>query len=526
MLKDLPIQLATTVLDRLDFGIAIIDGSFLVRYCNKWLCDRAGPEQPVGKTLQEVFGGQLDSYVPEAIGQVLRRGWASRLSHALHPRPFPLLAGGASVWPDTDRKDQDVKQAVDLAPIPLEDGSRGCLIEIRDVTEIVRRERNLRHQADVANSANRSKSEFLANMSHELRTPLNAVLGYAQILQFNTGSNLTSTDIQQARNIEQSGRHLLGLINDVLELAAIEGQRIKIDIEACSVQPMLDRIYELMNPIALKNFVQLIIDRGENACVRADPLRLSQCLINLVSNAIKYNCRGGTVRVGLEGRPGGRVRIFVADTGAGIPRSMQHLVFQAFQRLGAERTAVEGTGIGLSIVKGFVQKMDGSIGFVSDEGVGSTFWIELPAGEHNVETTAASAAQDPAIPEPGLGFSLLYVEDIPSNQQLMEHVVARRDGVKLLSASTPSLGLELAVAHCPTIIVLDINLPEMDGYEVLRRLRAMPETRLTPVLALSAAAMPEDIARGRSAGFFDYLTKPLDIPHFLSRVGAALDKAA
>jgi len=256
--------------------------------------------------------------------------------------------------------------------------------------------------------------------------------------------------------------------------------------------------------------------------VRADELRLRQVLINLVSNAIKYNRPGGSVALTGRSMASGRVRFVVTDTGSGIAPERAKDLFQPFQRLGAENSGIEGTGIGLALSRRLVEAMNGSIDFASELGRGSTFWVDLPA-----ETSGGRAAESagtltwPSRATAG-GYSLLYVEDDPSSVQLMEQLVATLPDVAMLAAPTPQLGIDLALAHRPNVIVVDLNLPGLSGFEVLARLKAMPETRDIPVLALTAAAFPRDIKRGIEAGFFRYLAKPIDVNAFLAAVSEAL----
>jgi signal transduction histidine kinase/ActR/RegA family two-component response regulator len=386
----------------------------------------------------------------------------------------------------------------------------------------------LKRAQAAAEQANHAKSDFLSRMSHELRTPLNAILGFSQLLQFDRAKKLSSEQQEQVGHIHSGGQHLLNLINEVLDLSGIEAGRVSLSLERVSTAAMVADIRAAMGPLAQKTGIALT-DRCDPdiADVRADHLRLRQILLNLVSNAIKYNRPDGSVHLTAERHAEGGVRFAVSDTGLGIPLDRQDDVFKPFQRFGAEHTSIEGTGIGLAIAKRLVEAMNGSIGFESLPDKGMRFWVDLPA-----ETEAACAAATPIglaespLPRSLRGRSVLYVEDNPANLKLVERIIGIVPGMRFLSSPTPRLGLDLAAAHCPDVIVLDINLPEMSGYEVLARLQMMPETRHIPVLALSAAAMPRDVQTGLAAGFFRYLTKPLDVPVFLAALNDALESGA
>jgi PAS domain S-box-containing protein len=402
----------------------------------------------------------------------------------------------------------------------------GGVVAIRsDVTQLKQREAELAAAREAAESANRAKSDFLSRMSHELRTPLNAVIGFAQMLELDRSQTLTERQREYCTHIEQGGRHLLSLVNDILDLARVESGNLKMSIERVMVADALEGIRDTLSPLAEKAGIALeVTDAANVPDIRADDLRLRQVLINLASNAIKYNRPGGSVFLSAMSTPGGRVRFIVMDTGIGIPTAQQENVFTPFNRGGAEYTAIEGTGIGLAIAKRLVEAMDGTIGFSSVPDQGTTFWVELPieTAPHVMRPAAGEALVLPESRATAGGYSLLYVEDNPVNLRLMEHLISTLPGVVMLSATSPRLGIDLALAHRPNVIVLDLNMPEMSGLELLARFKGMKETRDIPVLALTAAAMPVDISRGLAAGFFRYLTKPLDVKAFLTAVDEAL----
>lgn len=391
-----------------------------------------------------------------------------------------------------------------------------ALIAARNAAEVAQ---------EAALAASRAKSRFLASMSHELRTPLNAVIGFAQMLQLKRLKKLPSTDEEYAGLILKSGNHLLTLVNEVLDLSGIEAGKLKLSLERVTSTATATAVYDTMLPIARKAGVTLSLEVEPDAAdVRADATRLNQVLLNFVSNAVKYNHQGGAVTLRVAARAGDRMRFSVTDTGIGIPLERQNEIFEPFHRFGAEYTAVEGTGLGLAISKRLVEAMNGAIGFDSKAGEGSVFWVDMPADR---ETPAAREAAPVARavadgPQRKPAYSVLYIEDNPSNLRLIADLLTTVPEATLITAPSPQIGLDLARAHRPSVVVLDIHLPTMDGYEVLARLRAAPETRGVPVVALTAAASAADIQRGIGAGFYRYLTKPIDVKLFL----AAIEDAA
>lgn len=394
---------------------------------------------------------------------------------------------------------------------------------VSDITLRKKAEEDLVRAKEEADKANLAKSEFLSSMSHELRTPLNAILGFAQLLEFNPKEPLSPLQKDSVDQILKGGQHLLGLISEVLDLSKIEAGMMELSFEDIPVKPTLGECLPLVQSIAGERDIDINIREGFNEArlIHVDQTRFKQALLNLMSNAIKYNHEGGSMTLDCHDTPGGMLHISVADTGVGIPEDRLEELFDPFNRLGAENSDIEGTGIGLAITKKIIEKMDGHIGVESESGKGSTFWIELPLSERkliddNADLSAGGYGTGNDLP--AIQGTVLYVEDNPANLKLMEMIVERVEGLKMISAHTAYLGIELAKKKHPDMIILDINLPGMDGYKALQALQNSEETRNIPVVALSARAMAPDIERGINAGFKQYLTKPIKIEEVVSAI--------
>lgn len=392
-----------------------------------------------------------------------------------------------------------------------------------------------------AEKANLAKSEFLSSMSHELRTPLNAVLGFAQLMASDQPPP-TPTQKISIDQILQAGWYLLRLINEILDLALIESGKVSLSQEPMSLTDVLQDCEAMIVPQASKRGIRVSFpDFSELYYVHADRVRVKQVMINLLSNAIKYNRDGGSVKVECQQLNKRKVRINVTDTGLGLTTKQIEQLFQPFNRLGQESSGEEGTGIGLVVTKQLVELMGGEIGVESQVGVGSLFWVELVSSSAadihgalsnmtNLETMNGSDANAPhdlapsAIEKRGAAppKRLLYVEDNPANLILVERIIARRDDVVLLSAIDGHLGIKMAREHRPDVILMDINLPGISGYGALKVLLADVNTKHIPVMALSANAMQRDIEMGMQAGFFCYLTKPIDVTEFMDALNLAL----
>jgi PAS domain S-box-containing protein len=387
---------------------------------------------------------------------------------------------------------------------------------------VAARTRELVAALEAAQEASRAKSEFLSRMSHELRTPLNAILGFAQVLQIKSDA-LPAAARDQVRQIETAGWHLLALINDVLDLSRIESGTMTVSREPVDLAPLVAECAQMAEPLARRHEVRIVNRATGGARLHAlgDRTRLKQVITNLLSNAIKYNRAGGSVTLTLARSADGAVELAVADTGRGFTEAQLGRLFEPFNRLGAERGPVEGTGIGLVITRRLIELMGGSLHVETNAGVGSVFTVRLPQAAPDAAPVPAPAPPARA-PESDRTHTVLYIEDNPSNVELLADVLALRPQVKLLAAGSGSAGLALARERRPDLIVVDVALPDIDGFEVCRRLRADAQLARTPIIALSANAMASDIDRGRQAGFDAYLTKPLDVPTFLAEIDRRL----
>ncbi len=412
---------------------------------------------------------------------------------------------------------------------------RGVFAAARDVTDRKRFEQTLQENnvelesaMAAADKANLAKSNFLSSMSHELRTPLNAILGFGQFME---SENPAPTPSQKASigRILQAGWYLLELIDEILDLALIESGKLSISLEPVSLDDIMLECQSMIEPQAKKRGIRMSFPRFDRPCfVNADRTRVKQILINLFSNAIKYNQAGGSVVVECAASPPDDIRVSIRDTGAGLPPDKLAQLFQPFNRLGQEASAEEGTGIGLVVTKRLVELMGGTIGVESVVGVGSVFWVELNSASAPMFTKGACepAASARAQVESGAPLrTLLYVEDNPANLKLVEQLIARRPGMRLLTAMNGNLGIDLARAAQPKVILMDINLPGMSGTEAMKILRKDSATAHIPVIALSANAIPHDIEKGLEAGFFRYLTKPIKVNEFMEALDVALEHA-
>ena len=410
--------------------------------------------------------------------------------------------------------------------------SDGDLMYVRgdsmDITSMKVAERNILTAKEEAEKANAAKSEFMSRMSHELRTPMNAILGFGQILKDDTREPLTPSQGNLLSEILNGGHHLLELINELLDLARIESNQLTLSIENVYLQDAIDEALRLISPIAEANSISIENKSYGNIFVFADRTKLKQVILNLLSNAVKYNCENGSVVLESRVTYDGKVRISVKDKGAGLSLQQQKSIFEPFNRLDVDQAAIEGTGIGLTITKRLMEQMDGSIEIDSKEGEGSTFILQLPEGD---EVDLKKTPDELVIKPQELGsnggqYTLLYVEDNPANLFLVQKILEKREDISLLTAPHAQIGIELASSYMPDLILMDINLPDMDGIEAFRRLSDIEETKNIPVIAVSASAMESDVKKALNAGFKAYIKKPFDLKSFRRNIDKYLLKDA
>ena len=451
------------------------------------------PEEDVNNfaRFQELIYPEDRDMVMQAIGVALRGGPRYEVEYRV-------------VWPSGE-----VRFVYSQGDVILDEAGqpRRMFGTVQDVTE--------RKLVDEVKRASKAKSEFLSRMSHELRTPLNAILGFGQLLE-----RQKPTEVQRKRvgYILSAGKHLLDLINEVLDISRIEAGRMQLSLEPVCVADALEETLDLMRPLATERSIQLSasadIDAGVH--VLADRQRFKQVLVNLLNNAVKYTPFFGGVAVSYHVPGNEKVRVLVSDTGPGIPAEKLARLFTPFERLGAEQSAIEGTGLGLALSQRLMDAMGGSIGVESAVGKGSTFWIELPLAKSPLERFPRDGADNGArqpISEPA-SRSILYIEDNLSNLALIEQMLAERPGTALLTCMQGKVGLDLARQHTPDLILLDLHLPDLPGWDVLSQLKADSTTRHIPVVVISADATKRQMNRLMSAGAAHYLTKPLDVNKF------------
>lgn len=497
-------SLYLSVVDDQDNLICRYNKEFILTFVNKAYCEH------FSKSRKELLGASLLKLLPDEMTDwFIKSHQAINYDQPIHQHEDKILYPDAreewQAWTTRGIFDKN-KQLVEFQGVGTITTSRK-----RSEFEILQAKR-------IAEEANKAKSEFLSNMSHELRTPLNSIIGFSQLLEIDEEDPLTEAQRESVELIHKGGTHLLELINDILDLSAIEAGKIIVSLEPVAIQNIFDEVIPFVNEMATKRDISINLHNDcINDMVIADPMRTKQVILNLLSNAIKYNHKNGHIDIDVTNNTS-HLHIAIKDTGPGISEENQKALFTPFNRLGAENTAIEGTGIGLSLCKSIVEHLQGEIGVQSEMDNGSIFWFTLPMANKNI---IANVADDNLSED--IGTKLLYIEDNPANMHLMRRVIKRIEGIVLFDAPNAEIGLEMIAQIKPDIVLLDIDLPGMNGFQAYLEIQHRFDfANELPVIAISANAMKNDIEKGKEFGFYDYLTKPLDIKYFLQIIDKAL----
>ncbi len=498
------------------------DGKYLEYFRSSTYSQQEDYSYLIGKNVRDAFTSEIAKLHVQVINEVLKTG--KMISYE-----FPKEEGEITKYFEarvvainenqvlkfirniTSRKEKDI-EILEL--------NKTLERRISDRTkELEQSNLDLNYARVVAEEANRSKSEFLSRMSHELRTPMNSILGFAQLLQM---GELSESQEKSVNHILNSGRHLLGLINEVLNISRIESGKISVSVESVDIKRCVIEIRDTLLPLAKARNIELLLDdtMADQLFVHADNQRLKQILTNLVNNGIKYNKPYGKVFLKTESiQINGKAyyKICVTDNGIGIEEKNLNKIFNPFERLGADLTGTEGTGLGLAVVKQLADLMQGKIGVESKVGFGSTFWIALPKGEnHQEKIQKQSEGKQSEIQNQKTG-RILYIEDNISNIELISQVLINtRKSIKLETSITGKNGFEMAKKLQPDLILLDLNLHDAHGSDILSMLKNEPITTEIPVVIISADAMAEQREKLISLGAKNYLTKPIEVVSLLN----------
>lgn len=490
--------------------------------------DDKGIIESLNPAIEKLFGYNADELIGKNIAVLMPEPFASQ--HDLFVKRLVQTGRDTVIRKDRElvaKKKDGTTFSVEIALDRMFiDGKKMFTGIIRDITSRKEAEREIIMAKEEAERASHAKSDFLSSMSHELRTPLNAVLGFAQLMELDlTLSDETKDYINE---ILIAGNHLLGLINEVLDLTRIESGHVDLVLEAVNLNKLLKECISLIEPIAQKKNIHIINSLSdEDIVLHGDKTRIKQIIINLLSNAVKYNHENGEVIILAKSVDDEFYRISIKDTGYGIKDEDITGLFEAFNRLDAKDSTIEGTGIGLVITKKLVELMGGNIGVESKYGTGSTFCIDMPKHltPHKEFSASVTEEVDTQNSDEIYDYKVLYIEDNPANIKLISKLFTNKSNIYLFTAHTQNLGLELAEIKSPDLILLDINFPDMDGYKVLDALRNNNKTSDIPVIAISANSMPSDLKKVREAGFDDYVIKPIDVESFNTSVKQLLEKA-
>ncbi len=505
-------QRIKVLLDTTSQGLWLIDNNRITNDVNPAMCEILGREK------EEIIGKDIYDFVDERnktifINQMQSRAKGQKANYEIHlQRP-----DGTSV-----------PCLFNATPLHDETGTKiGSFAMVTNISERIEMENELRHAKMVAEKANSAKSTFISSMSHELRTPLNSIIGFSQLLLGDKKDQLSKPQCENIDRILRSGEDLLDLINELLDLSAIEAGKLSISITKVDLVPVIKDTLLNIEPLAQNRGIIINCNEpGSAHHVYADVRRLKQIFLNIFSNAVKYNREGGRIDVSCEAPDDGMLRISVADTGPGISEKKLKILFDPFSRLGAETSNVEGTGIGLTITKKLVEAINGHIGVKSEVGKGSTFYVDLPVSympkSENVKIDN-TIKENNDMEKSADTKSLLYIENNLSDLLLVKNVLSKRPNIKILHAPDAKQGIELALKNRPDIILLDINLPDMDGYQALEILKTDDTTRDIPVVAISTDVTFEDPDKDRKSEFAGYIAKPLNLGKFMDIVDTILE---
>jgi PAS domain S-box-containing protein len=475
-------------------------------------------------------------FAPAVTGAIVGRTFAEILNGSLAEHVFSLGEGGEAElrgqWLAYHKTpvgtfDFRTREGHTMRVAERQTAEHGIVTTIWDISDDVRREDELKQARALAEAANAAKTEFLSSMSHELRTPLNAVLGFAQLMKRDKKTPPNASQLEMLQHILRGGEHLLKLIDDVLDLARIEAGRVTISLEPVTIASVIEEVQTTLNPMAERAAMQLQVGPvpADAQTVLADRTRFAQVLMNYGSNAIKYGSRGGLVEFQFSRPAESVLRVSVVDRGQGIPLDKQDKIFQPFQRAGQELGTIEGTGIGLAICKRLAELMGGAVGFQSSPGQGCSFWIDLvlqTAHQGSEERPSIVPEREWSLASGGVRHVVVYVEDNPSNIAFMTRLMEEFEAVQLITAPTAEIGIEVARSRKPDAIIMDINLPGMNGIEAAHKLREFEETRSIPVIALSAAALMSERQRNDATIFYRYLTKPIKVDELIGTLEKVL----